>query len=444
MSDLLPYEEHLQQQWTNIPLPDEDAAWEDMRRRLEEDDDDRGFFWWWRPGCALWGLLLVLTGLGIWWAGSKHEKVEKEKPAQAQNSHQPNKPNAVKTDTLMKNRRSNNETGQAKVTDSNILHRYNPNENKNRQNESAAPIVHKNKPRFADKKSVTANTTTIPGSDAIDSAGSSSAHTPATATEPVDTTVALEEKTDSTQKVSTDTTAAKKPNPEKNKKESPFFFSTGLSLQQQLPIAGQKSTPYSAAGRKSSLADYIPSVYARLHYKDKWFLQAEFRYGAPQYSKEYVYHQVITSDSGINPLTTTSSSFKLKKTFYHQLPVSVHYQILPQWSVGGGVIWNKFYAAVSAQETIQRDNLNQVDSVIFKGIISTKKDTTGTFASSYFQAVFETQYKWKRLSIGARYAFGLQPYIRFTLPGQGPKEEKNSSVQLFLRFELWRSKRSYP
>ena len=40
MSDRLPYEEQLVQQWNDLPLPDEDMAWADMKRRLEEDDDD--------------------------------------------------------------------------------------------------------------------------------------------------------------------------------------------------------------------------------------------------------------------------------------------------------------------------------------------------------------------------------------------------------------------
>ena len=35
MSERLPYEDHLQQHWADLPLPDENKAWEDMRRRLE-------------------------------------------------------------------------------------------------------------------------------------------------------------------------------------------------------------------------------------------------------------------------------------------------------------------------------------------------------------------------------------------------------------------------
>src|SRR6185503_19205540 len=66
MSDRLPYEEQLAQQWNDLPLPDENMAWADMKRRLEEDDDDSIIPFWLR-GCGPWGLLLVaLLGLG-WW-----------------------------------------------------------------------------------------------------------------------------------------------------------------------------------------------------------------------------------------------------------------------------------------------------------------------------------------------------------------------------------------
>src|SRR5688572_23027924 len=67
MSERLPYEDQLHQHWNDLPLPDENRAWEDMKRRLEEEDDDRPIIAWWRRGCLLWGfLLLVIFGSGLW------------------------------------------------------------------------------------------------------------------------------------------------------------------------------------------------------------------------------------------------------------------------------------------------------------------------------------------------------------------------------------------
>jgi len=66
MSERLPYEEQLPQQWNNLPLPDEDMAWADMKRRLEEEED-KPLLPFWLHGCAGWALLgLLVVGLG-WW-----------------------------------------------------------------------------------------------------------------------------------------------------------------------------------------------------------------------------------------------------------------------------------------------------------------------------------------------------------------------------------------
>jgi hypothetical protein len=173
--------------------------------------------------------------------------------------------------------------------------------------------------------------------------------------------------------------------------------------------------------------------------QDRWFLQSEFRYGAPQHTKQFTYEQVITIDTFTQSTITNSSV--VKKTFYHQLPLTFNYYFAKNWSVGAGIQWNKFYSAVAEQDVKRRRPGTQIDSVISKGIVKVSNDSSTAFVKSWWQGVFQTQYQWKRFSIGARYSFGLQPYIKFTLPNQPVQEEKNSSLQIFLRYELWRSKK---
>lgn len=459
MSERLPYEQQLQQQWTDIPLPDENAAWDDMARRLKEDDDDKGIVFWWRPGCGLLGVLLVILGLGWWILRPEKQflnnggdtgqqvttKVDQKKAGRSRYDNKPSDQPDGKNNLDHNNRPVTHTNKDHAVIDSmeratkakdwKIEEQVNP-EIRNVSKGKKSNLPEKRTTKNSTWRGVGTDTT---GMNVIKQ------DTP-TVTKAFDTVnragtpVDPPQKKDSVKKSRPPAAAGKEPPVTDSSNENKLFFSTGLSLQQQLPMAGQKATPYSSTGRKSSLADYIPSVFVRLNKKDKWFLQAEFRYGAPQYSKEFTYQQVTIRDTSAGSRFETTNSARLKKTFYHQLPLTFNYYVLPNWSVGGGVVWNKFYAAVSDRESIKRDNLNQLDSVLFKGIVSMKKDTTGTFASSYFQAVLETQYQWKRLSVGARYAFGLQPYIRFTLPGLGTKEERNSSMQLFLRFELWKPK----
>jgi hypothetical protein len=217
-----------------------------------------------------------------------------------------------------------------------------------------------------------------------------------------------------------------------------FSFAAGLSLHQQLPINGQKFVPYNLEGRKGTIADYIPSVYVRMYQRKKWFLQSEFRYGAPQYTKEFLYRQEVDT----NLFITTTKSIRLKKTYYNQLPLTFHYYVSKNLSLGSGIMWNKFVGAISSQDVVQHNNITGLDSSSEGTILVSKKNDTGNvFVESWFQAVFEAEYKWKKFSLGARYTIGLQPYIKFELPGAAPQEEKNSALDIFIRYELWRSRK---
>jgi hypothetical protein len=219
-------------------------------------------------------------------------------------------------------------------------------------------------------------------------------------------------------------------------KQKSIYFGAGLGIHQLLPVAGQKSNPYNSLGRKSSLAEYIPSAFVRMYKDKKWFIQSEFRYGAPQYTKEISFIQGKIIDT-FGPSVTSSSS-RLKKTFYHQLPVSFNYFVLPGFSIGAGATFNKFSSALVQQDVRRTNIITQRDSLISTGLISQKK-ADSNFITSYMQALIETQYRWKRFSGGARYSFGLQPYLKFKLSGGEQRKERNSSLQLFIRYELWLS-----
>jgi hypothetical protein len=487
MSEQLPYEEQLTQQWNDLPLPDEDMAWADMKRRLDEDDDDR-FIPFWLRGCALWGLLAVLlTGLGWWivrpekWF-KENTKLKTETVAKEKENTRPsvtipgeknkgassakvetNKPDSNSehrvTETIsgQKNKREITPPGQDQTTvkqnqgtkkitsitalnqtlqkRKDLIAKKEKKKNLDQKNplkdEEAVVKLNTEKKTDGNDKQITDSLKDLKRGD-----------TGKLVTEPTAmvikrTDTAKTKEADSLAQKKTGITKIKEPSKDSAKSKS-ISFAAGLALQQQLPINGQKLVPYNAEGRKGNLADYIPSVYLRMYKNKKWFIQAEFRYGAPQYTKEFLYNQERDSVQGITNVTSNT----LKKTFYHQLPVSFNYFVSRNWSVGAGLVWNKFVGAVSAQDKILHNNNSGTDSVISKGVIIHSKERDSAFVKSYFQAVLESQYRWKRFSLGARYSFGLQPYIKFTLPGGVQQQEKNSSLQIFLRYELWRSKKN--
>jgi hypothetical protein len=478
MSERLPYEEQLSQQWNNLPLPNEDMAWADMKRRLEEDDD-KPLLPFWLRGCAGWALLgLLVAGLGWWmlrpdkWGQKKKENAELNTVVKKQNRNSDTAFILKDTSTTAanKNQQGGIDSNRIGTDDNSIV--------TNSHSEKAIAIVQpdevksknqfeatggqsskknkKSKSTQVEKTKYTANTinkTNIVINNGEPDRNKTKKDTAASAQQKTvdkDTAITIVKNTvipDSVKKKKTDT-ATKKIQPateavKKDKVDSSIkkklSFSAGIGLQQQLPIAGQKLTPYNSLGRKSSLADYIPSVYVRVEKEKKWFLQAEFRYGAPQHTKEFIFRQaIVNSDTTQQPQFTTTTSNTLKKTFYHQVPLAFNYYVLPGWSVGTGIQWNKFSSAVTENESIRRNNFAQQDSSLGKAIAPLKKDSAYEFSKSYFQAIIETQYQWKRFSFGARYTFGLQPYIRFTLPGGTLQQEKNSALQVFLRYRLWK------
>lgn len=500
MSTRLPYEDNLSNNWKELPLPDEDQAWLDMKRRLDEDEDRPGIVWW-RRGCMLWGLLLGLGVLIAWWfldppqwLGGKQKNNELSGQTVDSVSNKQDKPRGNKqseseflkdsiisqheigNDTTGPKKSNPSKTGENKTTDE-------PNDFQDRNRDHLKEQVlttreeNQNKldkkssfnKRTVQRKSLKINSqqdeltkkksrkpvsslpldksqplTGIPTQPAKLFADSSDKKIDSLSVKNLPGTqsrtdsVITNKKIDSTK---ADSIVKVQPLPRQDsviKKKNPVFLSAGLAVHQQLPVSGQKFTPYNSLGRKGTFRDYIPAVYLRINKEGKWFIQSEFRYGAPQYAKDIVYNQQEERDTiGGNNFTITTSN-TLKKTYYHQLPVTFNYFVLPNWSVGAGLSWNKFSNAISGLDVVKSDNNTSIDSVITKTIVTDKNDSV--FKKSYFQAIIESHYQFKRWSLGARYSFGLQPYLDFKIAG-GTQKERSSSLQVFLRYELWRGKK---
>jgi hypothetical protein len=478
MNKRLPYEEELSKQLNDLQLPDEDVSWKDMERRLNDDSDDGVIIPPVKRGCLGYSLLLILLAIVIWlivkpgkWPWNKDEKniVSSEKV----HNNKKDTTGNIRIKDVQKNPKHGtvkdfdhvNDTSKKQPTKDSL--KTNNKKDPAEKNYSQRDVTineygktgktRKNKPlkegipgNYIKKKKKIQKINKTAGSLNSKIQGKQNSDSSETYEKNItgDESIIVHDPIDpdSIATITPDSNAIKKKIKDANipgkaaKQDSivkrPIYFAAGLALNQQLPVSGQKFVPYNSLGRKSTLADYIPSVYFRMYKDQKWFLQSEFRYGAPQFTKEILYVQKKVVDTFTN--TTMSTSNRLKKTYYHQLPVSFNYFILPHFSVGLGFIWNKYSSAVSELEIKETNNITQIDSIQVKTIFHSKK-ADSNFVKSYFQALAETQYQWKRWSFGARYSFGLQPYIRFQLPGGEHREEKNSSLQIFLRYDLWES-----
>jgi len=513
MTERLPYEEQLAQQLQQLPLPDENKAWEDMKRRLEEDDDDGIILPWWRRGCGLWIVVLLLLLAGGFWlwkrehtSGAKKETVTQtdtgfasKKPGSSSfnTSQLPSYPddstpvsaadsipagNTVLLDSVVRDTKipapSSTIPAPSSTQTSDLSRQPSSTAGKKINGSGTAQVdIQVKNPGIATKrkqkmKNSNRPTTTRPGK--MDITGATAVIKKNTTESPADTgqattivsspgigknntpaivpdTTVTGKTSDSSQQKKTVkvTPPATDTTPQKNKTttadsskaKKKYYFAAGIGMQQLMPIDGQTGVPYSASGRKGTLGDYIPSVYARFVRKDTWFIQGEFKYGAPQSVKELTYSsatRIDTNPQGLDVRVITARH--LKKTYYHQLPFSIHYYPVRGLSVGAGVVWNKFVSAIYEESENSFTFVTQQDTTISQIKRADRNTNGGEFATSYFQGMAELQYQWRRFTAGARYSFGLQPYITYTIANQPERNERNKALVLLLRYEIWRSK----
>lgn len=492
MNELLRYEEVIKEQLSDLALPGENFAWAEMKKLLDEDEERRPILLPWRPGCGPVVLLLVLlTGLawyflhnGKWFTNHSEEisktaqtiqqdsiKRQKDHPSatyDSTNTLSTNDTTAIvdlpvekspsgrndnlinRTDTLfnpyetVKNRKTPSNRNQENLRKKEMREKElsRNDQKKNTAQLRRRPGIASGKPSATGgrdtNKNNDAETNAKPQGNLVSQPAIPSADTPIKPLthQPVDTftdSLPVKKSVAVSKRDSTEKKDSAKTIPEKL---SNYSWGAGLGLNQQIPFDGQKAVPYNSLGRKASLADYIPSAYFRFYKDNKWFVQAELRYGAPQYTKN------ITYSTEKNPTGNLETNLTLKKTYYHQLPVGFNYYVLPGLSVGSGLVWNKFSSAVSEQKVQRTSIAGQPDSVVSRSIVKTRSSANKVFSKSFLQWMGEFQYTYKKkYTLGARYAMGLQPYIKFQLPNEPLKEEKNSSLQVFFKYEFWNKKK---
>jgi hypothetical protein len=237
-----------------------------------------------------------------------------------------------------------------------------------------------------------------------------------------------------------DTTASKRQNEgfndtlsKQKSKIRKYSWSTGIGLQQQIPIAGQKITTYGYNGGNRIIDNYVPSLYLRFQKNKQWFIQGEFSYGAPSSIAAFPYSR-ITKKNGISSEISTTT-LTLRKIYYHELPITFNYFFSKQWSIGTGAMYGILHRAVTEKNTITKNIQNQQQSTVSSIIPSPYTDSFIYKAQWHY--ILQTGYEWKRLSVGLRYSIDMQPYIKYTLPTGELYQRKNKTLDVLIRFRIF-------
>jgi hypothetical protein len=481
MNENQPYRQD--DEWSDLPLPGQDESWEKMEALLDKEEKRRvipPFF----LNCAGIALVSAIIIAAAWlafrpggWLSENSVATTEMKDQQVQtNQHTPSindpafvpekKNNENTAGSLLKNssdgsasitteKQDNRQTGQTTYTQLNPARTASTAKAKSppvglSAKTNAAKSFRKSegpdlaKVKIDNKKTddafpgvrITDPGVSNPGTGQKDSTTkTATSETPADDSKNSQTGLISEVK-----KADTIQSAASGEDPQqiKNKKPSRYSFSAGLGVQQQLRSGTQLAYSSDYYGGNGVFSEHIPSVYFRVHHRENWFAQAEFRFGAPQFVKDYSYARRIRYDTSSNNLVV--SSMRLRKLYYHQLPFSFNYNVLPRLSVGAGGVYSIFYRAVTEQET-KASNVTTGTESFSKSTQRIPGFRDSFFFKSQVQFILNTDYRWKNFSIGLRYKKDLQPYIKYTKPDGVVEEDMNDAIEVILRYRLWKSRK---
>lgn len=478
--------EHLHphdEQWDDMPLPNEEEAWLKMKRLLDIEDRRRRLlpFWFWRY--ALLGLLLVGTAAGGYFLLNQDRD---QIAASALNKETDRQQNEVEQTTVRNKKRKENGplqivpittkeeiktntekkvsqipvqdhvTVTTKVKKAPLRNRIpvrKPGRNtianfsiaepmtgsirkKHPSQEKHLPELKQSTPsdavpahnRMGGKEYGTGivTETAHPTSDPVPR----SSETKADRLKPIITKAVKDSvATADSIKMMVTTPVVRKVKPEK---ENRILLSYGIGLQQAIAFNGLRPPTHDSTGKKIGWFNYMPSLYLRLE-KEKWFLQAEFHYRAPQVVNPVSYHQTTSYDSA-NALVRTER-FSVHKLYYRQILFSIHRFVLPNWSWGMGGAYNLLAGAVVEQQTEDKNIING-GATVWRRPFAVKGYNDSFLCKSTAGILLQTDYHWRRLSVGLRYTKNLQPFIKYTRPDGTVLEEKNQMLQAVLRFRI--------
>jgi hypothetical protein len=235
-------------------------------------------------------------------------------------------------------------------------------------------------------------------------------------------------------------------------------FTAGAGMNMNIPLAGQSMNGISASGNNNPLLDYLPSVYAQFHFNNKLYVESGLRLFSPQNTVEHTLYEGYYD--------ATSDQYKekeimLKKLYYLDIPVSVHFSPSPKLNVGTGIQYSWLMKSVLKEETcLWQKGLDgwgktwQGDDIVVRsnpeveekrygyyGTASNPLQPMDTVARSFrpheFRLLLDANYTVKRYSFGFRYNLALNNYINANTGYNNTNiTDRNKSLQLYLHYCL--------
>ncbi len=218
-------------------------------------------------------------------------------------------------------------------------------------------------------------------------------------------------------------------------------FAFGVSLPMGFPLGDQKMLGYNISAGPNTVSDYIPGVHVQYHLNGKSYLQTEVQFMSPQYIRPVMVHH---SEYQTTAMQVTSSVFA-RKLYYFNVPVSVHYSPFKHFYLGTGLQFSSLLGGVAEYETI-RTGMVRSDSIYQSTYSRFGKDSIGSrLRGNELRLLLDANYYWNRFTVGLRYNQAFSNYISLRPSTTASYTlDKNKALQFYMRFNLWEEKKRKP
>jgi hypothetical protein len=215
-----------------------------------------------------------------------------------------------------------------------------------------------------------------------------------------------------------------------------YGWVAGIGFNQFFSVGQQQKSDYNSGGTTGGIGDYLPIPMVRYYFSRKLFVQMEAQFNAPQFTKKDL---VAGQSAGVTLPSgyVQQNSVVIKKLFYFNLPISIHYSPIKNLYVGAGLQYSRLSNGVGLYEDKVlvpggSDTVKAAKLYSFKGDSIYQKMRTNEF-----RLLLDLNYTYKRFIIGARYNQALSRFINVRLSDAQVTQARNSSLQLYIRYILW-------
>ena len=213
----------------------------------------------------------------------------------------------------------------------------------------------------------------------------------------------------------------------------------GVSLYQNFAISSNLSFNYNSAGNKGILMDYLPSVYGQYHFNNKMYIQAELQFNMPQATPNLLLSHGYKESmiSGVN--YHVDEYIYLRKLYYFNIPVNFYYSPAKNFYLGAGLQFSSLNSGLAMVNQYYSPMVAGSGSPYNKSeVVKFKKDSLASLLSkSEFRFMLDVNYNYRWLTAGLRLNQALKDYVNLSFYGNTPSQDKNESLQLYLRFNVW-------